>query len=32
MKSDLDITKNIEANPIHLIAHKLGIEDFEIEP
>ena len=32
MKSDLDITKNIEAKPIHLIAHKLGIEDFELEP
>lgn len=32
MKSDLDITKNVEAKPIHLVAQRLGIKDTELEP
>ncbi|MDD2574925.1 MAG: formate--tetrahydrofolate ligase [Acholeplasmataceae bacterium] len=32
MKSDLDITKNVEAKPIHLVAQKLGIKETELEP
>lgn len=32
MKSDLDIAKNVEAKPIHLVAQRLGIKDTELEP
>ena len=32
MKSDLDIAKNVEAKPIHLVAQRLGIKDAELEP
>lgn len=32
MKSDLDISKNVEAKPIHLVAQRLGIKDTELEP
>ena len=32
MKSDLDIAKNVEAKPIHLVVQRLGIKDTELEP
>lgn len=32
MKSDLDIAKNVEAKPIHLVAQRFGIKDTELEP
>ena len=32
MKSDLDIAKNVEAKPIHLVTQRLGIKDTELEP